>query len=125
MNDEMSQNVPDVHKQIEFSSFLRLIEQESVPDSWELIAEAIGVHRNTITKWKKTPEFQKALAVGIKNAIANMENSGRRDWRMWREKIALLTKEKEEAKNITNILVIPSELMAKYGITQVTENSSV
>lgn len=120
----MSQNVPDVHKQIEFSSFLKLIEQESIPDSWELIADAIKVHRNTITNWKKTPEFQKALAIGIKNAISNMENSGRRDWRMWREKIALLTKEKEETKNITNILVIPSELMAKYGITSNAEGSS-
>lgn len=113
-----------VQKQVEFSEFLKLIEEQSVPDSWELIADAIGVHRNTITAWKKTPEFQKALARGIKNAIANMESSGRRDWRMWREKIALLTKEEQENANVTNILVIPSELIAKYGITSDTKGSS-
>jgi hypothetical protein len=117
--------VTNVTKEPEFLAFLNLVEEQKIPDTWELVAQAIGVHPNTIKMWRKTPEFQKALAQGIKNAIENMESSGRRDWRMWREKIALLTKEKQEGISIeAKILVIPSELMSKYDIASDTKVSS-
>ncbi len=89
-----------LRKQPEFLEFLRLVEEEKIPDSWEIIAEAIGVSKPTILKWRKTPEFKEALAKGIKNAFIRMESAGNSDWRMWREKIGLLTKEqnKEELK---------------------------
>lgn len=90
-----SRNVTSVIKEPEFQAFLDMVESDKVPETWELVATAIGVHQNTITNWRKTPEFQKALAKGIHNAMDRMERAGGRDWRMWREKIALLTKEKQ------------------------------
>lgn len=88
-------NMIIVRKDPEFQAFLDMVESDKVPETWELVATAIGVHQNTITNWRKTPEFQKALAKGIHNAMDRMERAGGRDWRMWREKIALLTKEKQ------------------------------
>lgn len=114
----------NVNKKPEFEEFLKLIEENTIPDTWEMVAKALGVHQNTITQWRKTPEFQKALASGIKNAVNSMERAGRSDWRMWREKISLLTKEKEQEKNQSTVLVIPSELIGKYGITPNTKDSS-
>lgn len=87
--------VTNVIKEPEFQAFLAMVESDALPDTWEMVATAIGVHQNTITIWRKTPEFQKALAKGIHNAMQSMEKAGRHDWRMWREKIALLTKEKQ------------------------------
>ncbi len=113
-----------VSKQVEFEEFLKLIDEETLPDTWELVAEEIGVHKNTLTSWRKTPEFKVAKARGIKRALQRMERAGNYDWRMWREKYSLLTKEKKEDTNTTNILVIPSELMSKYGISSNTEDSS-
>lgn len=112
----VNDNMTKVNKEPEFLAFLRIIEEETIPDTWEMVAQAIGVHQNTITKWRKTSEFQKALANGIKNTMASMERAGRHDWRMWREKLGLLLKEEREEKLTTNILVIPGELAEKYGI---------
>lgn len=95
VNTGASKIVTNVTKAPEFQAFLDMVESDKVPETWELVATAIGVHQNTITNWRKTPEFQKALAKGIHNAMERMERAGGRDWRMWREKIALLTKEKQ------------------------------
>lgn len=128
MTDENApENIHNLHKHEQFEEFLRLIKEEKIPGEWEILAEAIGVTRQTINNWKKLPEFQEALSEGIKNAIASMEHSGRYDWRMWREKLALLTKEKEKEQgniniNADKVLVIPSELIEKYGI-KVTPNA--
>ena len=94
--------VTNVNKEPEFRAFLGLVESDELPETWELVAHAIGVHQNTITQWRKTPEFQKALAKGIQKAMQNMESSGRRDWRMWRDKIAILTKEKTTNIGVQN-----------------------
>jgi hypothetical protein len=41
-------------------------------------------------------EFKEALAEGIQNCLDSMTHAGRKDWRMWREKIAMLRKEKQD-----------------------------
>ena len=86
----MSQNVRIVtkepYKEEEFESFIQLIEEDKF-DTWELVAETLGIHKNTIQNWKKHPRAREALSKGLQNAVRQMETVGKRDWRMWREKI--------------------------------------
>lgn len=78
-----------VYKELEFNKFLKTIEQGQV-GHWQEIAEAIGVDADTITKWKATPEAIKAKQVGIDYALKQMEMAGKKDWRMWQEKLKML-----------------------------------
>jgi len=91
----MTHNVTKVIKNVEYQQFLSMVEADKIPDTWEMLAQAIGVHQNTITKWRKLPEFQKAKARGVAHALEMMQASGKRDWKMWREKVAMLTNEKK------------------------------
>lgn len=96
--------VRKVIKEAEFDIFLDMVENGNIPDTWELVAEAIGVHKNTITEWRKRPEFQRAKAQGVENALKNMEVAGKKDWKMWREKLNLLGATKPQDQ--TNIQVV-------------------
>ena len=111
----------NVRKDEEFEAFIKLLENGSseAVESWEMVAESLGVHPNTIVKWKRHPKAKKAIVDGIKRAVSSMENVGKRDWRMWREKLALLTKEnqkKEDAQNTVtnNLIVMGDDALAKY-----------
>ena len=111
--------MPDeLYKSDEFDTFITLI-KEGQYDTWELVADTLGVHKNTIQLWKKHPKAQKALADGLQHAIAKMEQTGQRDWRMWREKTALIRKEldkkKEDEKPVTNIQInVGDDVLTKY-----------
>ena len=85
-----------VQKVNEYQAFLKLL-KEGQFETWEVIAEAVGVHRNTIMDWKKLPEAQKAIVDGIQLAIKKMETAGKKDWKMWREKLKLLGVRDKEA----------------------------
>lgn len=101
-------NVPsEPYKEGEFEAFLKLLNKGQF-DTWEMVAESLGVHPNTIKSWKKHPLAKKAIADGIQSATEKMESVGRRDWRMWREKIDLLNREKPhpEDKGTTNNLLL-------------------
>ena len=98
MSKNTSHNkVQVVQKDAEFEAFITAIGEGELPETWELMAEALGVHRNTITRWKQQPQFQAALAKGIRRATEQMEAVGKRDWRMWRERASMLMKEKKDA----------------------------
>lgn len=114
----MSQNdVLNVRKEDDFEAFIKIIEDKNF-ETWVMVAEALGVHYNTIKKWKKHPLARKAIAEGITNAVRQMETVGKRDWRMWREKIALLKKEEEpeeeKKEGDKNLFLIGDEVIAKY-----------
>ncbi|HHT9145258.1 MAG TPA: hypothetical protein ACFYD4_06185 [Candidatus Wunengus sp. YC61] len=118
----------DVQKEEEFEAFIKLIEDGSVNamEHWVSIADSLGVHRNTINEWKKSPRARKAISEGIKRALNGMENVGKRDWRMWREKVALLTEEMEKKRDnglsstTNNLIVISDDKLAQflYGFTK-------
>lgn len=112
----MSDNEVFVRKEPEFKEFLKMVGEEKIPDTWELVAEAIGVHPHTIINWRKTPEFQEALARGIQNAMVRMEKAGNSDWRMWREKIALLRKEKDREFNINQQFNVGGEMTLEFTV---------
>jgi len=105
MGDLINQTVTDVTKKAEFEQFLRIIKEEKIPANWEDLANAIGVHQNTITAWRKRPEFKEALSEGIKKAWENMERSGRKDWKMWEKQYARLKKENENIQQNTGVVI--------------------
>ena len=80
---------PKIRKIEEFEAFIKFLEEGS-DAHWVEIAEAIGVDKDTITEWKKQPRAVEARTQGINNAIKEMQNVGRRDWRMWESKLKML-----------------------------------
>ena len=103
-----------IYKEKEFAKFLQELEDGSKP-FWINIAEAIGVDQDTITKWKELPEAQAAMRRGIENTLREMENVGRKDWRMWEQRLKMfginpIQKSEVEIKNPIG------EILGKYGI---------
>lgn len=78
----------NIRKKEAFGAFIRTIESGSVCH-WAVIAEALGVNKDTITEWKKKPEARQATAKGISYAIEKMEETGKSDWRMWQAKLRM------------------------------------
>ena len=79
----------NAYKVEEFNEFLKLIEEGNV-ENWTIVAQALGIDNDTVTKWKRDPRAKAAIANGLKRAVNNMELYGKKDWRMWREKAKML-----------------------------------
>lgn len=77
------------YHQKEFRAFIKSISEGQV-SHWVDIANALGIHKNTITAWKQLPEAQEAIQKGIDHAMQCMEQAGARDWRMWEAKLKML-----------------------------------
>lgn len=90
----------NVRKQVEYQTFLTLIGKGQIPANWQDMAEALGVKPGTISEWKKLPEFQEALLQGIDESFKRMSQTGQKQWQMWRERYAMLTKEAEKKANV-------------------------
>jgi hypothetical protein len=96
-----SPKIPKIYKMTEFEEFIRTLEEGSV-EHWIEIARAVGVDKDTITAWNKQPQAIEARKKGIRYALEQMEKSGRRDWKMWKEKLALLDVQATDKKDITS-----------------------
>jgi len=88
--------VSTVKKEPEYQAFIETVKNGEIPEFWEDLAESLHVHPNTISAWKKLPEFRKALVRGLKKSYDEMEKTGKRDWRMWRERYAMLRHEQQK-----------------------------
>ena len=91
---------PSIYKITEFKKFIATLEVGSI-GHWVEIAKAIGVSRDTITEWMKLPQAQEARKKGIDFALEQMEHAGKKDWRMWKDKLSLLDVQATEKKDIT------------------------
>lgn len=83
-----TQNV-EPYKEIEFETFLKEIGNANI-QNWSILAEALGVNRETIVRWKKHPLAQSAISNAIEESLRKMEQTGSNDWRMYREKLKML-----------------------------------
>jgi hypothetical protein len=107
------------YKEAEYAKFIKLIEVGN-QETWLMVAQALGVDPETITKWKKTPAAQAALAKGITRAVSEMEKAGAKDWRMWESRLRMLgvnpaTKiESEEKVEVTHV----NKILVAYGIKE-------
>lgn len=101
--------VVDPYAEVAFETFLKEIGNVNLPN-WTILAEALGVHRNTINRWKKHPQAQAAISAAIEQNIREMELAGKGDWRMYREKLKMLgvkeavTLEHEAGESVKSIL---------------------
>ncbi len=94
-------NKLNIRKKAEFKAFIKFIKQ-GADAHWIQVAEAIGVDKDTINRWKKLPEAQKAIQKGIDHAMKRMSVTGTRDWRMWRSKLKMLGISPVEKSDITS-----------------------
>jgi hypothetical protein len=101
--DETTDNI--TYKE-QFEAFLKIIRENKV-EHWVNVAEALGVHQNTIVNWKKHPLAQKAIAEGIQHALEQMEKTGGRDWKMWREKLKMLGVEDKSGAKVAVGVTVP------------------
>lgn len=85
----------------EYQKFIQIIKDGKIPEHWEILAETLGVSRKTISEWKTMPEFADAINSGLDRALREMEKTGGKDWRQWRERVAILSREKKADNNIT------------------------
>lgn len=88
-NKVIVQKVQEIEKVEEFETFLDFIKKGKI-EHWQNIAEAIGIHRNTIARWREHPKAREAIIEGIRHSLEEMERVGNRDWKMWREKLKML-----------------------------------
>lgn len=93
--------IKTIYKKTEFKEFIKTLEEGSI-EHWVEIARALGVDQNTITSWKELPEAQEARRKGIRRALEEMEKVGRRDWKMWKDKLALLDVQSIDKKDVTS-----------------------
>lgn len=101
--------VVDPYAEVEFEAFLKEIGNANL-QNWTILAEALGVHRNTITRWKKHPLAKQAINQAIEENLREMTLAGKNDWRMHREKLKMLgvkdtmTLEHEAGESVKSIL---------------------
>lgn len=100
-------------KKTEFREFLKSIEEHQFAH-WENIAQAIGVSRATIDRWRQLPEAKNAITMGIAKTLQQMENAGRKDWRMWEAKLKMLGVNPAQKHEIDTGDKI-NEILNKYG----------
>ncbi len=92
-----------------FEAFLVEIGNAGI-GNWVVLAEALGVDRTTLIRWRKHPRAKQALIEAINDNIKKMEQAGTLDWKMYREKLKMLgvkdktTLEHEAGDSIKGIL---------------------
>lgn len=89
MKKNDKKNTKNPYKTKKFEAFIELI-KGNVTCHWVQIADALGVDKTTITRWKKLPLAQKAIRDGIERALEGMEKAGSKDWKMWESKLKML-----------------------------------
>lgn len=55
---------PKVYKKEQFNEFVKILRKGHL-GKWTVVAEALGISRETLVQWKKLPEAKKALVEGI------------------------------------------------------------
>jgi len=96
-------NIFEPYKDMEFEVFIKQIGNASFLN-WSVLAEALGVHRETIIRWKKHPLARKAIAEAIEENIRKMTEAGKNDWKMYREKLKMLgVKDKSTIEHDTEV----------------------
>lgn len=119
-----------MRKSAEFKAFIETIKAGQI-SHWATIAEVLGVDKTTIIVWKRMPEAQEAIKQGIDYALAQMEQAGKKDWRMWESKLKMLgvnPANKFEGKvatiNITDRILKEFGLSNDDGQNQEAENDT-
>lgn len=92
-----------------FEKFLDLLKElgdveqtELTVHSWAGVAETLGVSQTTIFKWLQSKEARFHLAKGIHYGLERMTETGKDDWRMWREYLKMIGWNPVEKKDITS-----------------------
>lgn len=117
-NPTLNANV-EPYKEIEFDAFLKEIGNANI-QNWSILAEVLGVNRETIVRWKRHPLAQAAISNAIEENLRKMEVVGVNDWRMYREKLKMLgVKDKSTLKHETGDNI--SEVLDKLERTDYTE----
>lgn len=97
------------YSDVEFEIFLREIGNANIKN-WSIMAQALGVDRKTIWRWRQHPLAKEAISTAVAENLAEMTTNGKGDWRMNREKLNMLgvidkqVLEHEVGEGVTNLL---------------------
>lgn len=95
------QEYPEIRKHQEFEDFLTILEKGTFKN-WLIVANAVGVDRDTIAEWKKHPKAREILQRRINDKIKDMEDAGKRDWRMHEAMLKLLGVQAIDKMDVTS-----------------------
>ncbi|MFA5768341.1 MAG: hypothetical protein WC871_02235 [Bacteroidales bacterium] len=87
--NEAQNNPIDPYLEMKFEEFLKEIGNANIKN-WTILAEALGVGRKTIYRWRHHPLAKEAINTAISESIEKMEKVGHDDWKMHREKAKML-----------------------------------
>ncbi len=79
----------DPYLDVEFEVFLKEIGNANLPN-WTILAEALGITRQTISRWRQHPMAKQAINAAIEENLREMSIAGKGDWKMHREKLKML-----------------------------------
>lgn len=100
----------ELRKKAEFDLFLDIIEDGETAAHWAEIAQALGVTEMTILNWRNHPKAKKVRIAGIRHALRQMVAAGRKDWRMWHEKLKMLEmdskRDEERSINVESLNIV-------------------
>lgn len=102
-DSKIVQIVQNPYKEEAYKKFIETVKNGEIPEHWELLAETLGVDQKTIKRWRMLPEFSNAVNRGLDEALAKMKETGGKDWKMWRERVAILSREKKTEANPINV----------------------
>lgn len=105
----------DYDKKEEYEAFIQILKKGQITH-WAAVAQALGVHPDTIGLWKRRPEARKAIAEGIQHALQEMQRVGKNDWRMWETTLKLFGVNPGVNLNVKNDTDPISEILEAYGI---------
>lgn len=113
----------DPYKEQEFDAFLKEIGNANLPN-WSILAEAIGVSRDTIWRWKQHPLAKQALGAALEENLRKMSEVGGSDWKMYREKLKMLGVKDKQTIEHENIDALLDELESEDTINDVAEEAA-
>jgi len=115
-------NIRNIHKTIEYKQFIELVSSDKqLPEHWELLANALGLHRQTLNQWRKLPEFERARIKGINRRLKAMEESGKDDWRQWEASLRLLGVKEASDQPTINIQIPVFNVMTNESKEQLSK----
>lgn len=104
---EITQKV--IRKKMKYGQFVKMVKAGKFISA-NLTAKILGVTRETIGEWIRTPKVQKAIEEKISSLVEKMETAGQNDWRAYDRLIQYaLNEEKQGAGPTTQILIVNND----------------
>lgn len=104
-----------IRKKMKYGQFVKMVKAGKFISA-NLTAKILGVGRDTVGDWLRTPKVQRAIQDKISSLVDKMEEAGKGDWRAYDRLIQYaLNEEKQGAGNTMQILIVSNDKEFRIG----------